>query len=461
MPIPGAIAVPHPPIIIPEIGRGEERRIDATAAAYRQAASFLKELHPDVIILPTPHTVLYADYFHISPGSGADGSFAQFRAPRVRLHAEYDTQFVRALEDLAQSEDFSAGTLGERTAELDHGTMVPLYFLEQEGLGEVPIVRIGLSGLSPAAHYRLGQMIQETSDRLGRRAVILASGDLSHKLKPDGPYGFAEEGPRLDREIQEIFARGDFLRLMELSSSLREAAAECGVGSFQIMAGALDGMTVDAKLLSYEGPFGVGYGIATFRALRPSADRRILDQYNAHVQERAAAARGTSDDFVRLARASLENYVRNGTVLPAPAGLPASLAEDRAGAFVSLKKEGRLRGCIGTIEPVRENLADEIIYNAVSAGTADPRFPRVRADELDSLVYSVDVLAPAEPATMEDLDAKEYGVIVTSGSRRGLLLPNLEGVDTPEEQVKIALQKGGISPSEPFELERFRVVRHK
>ena len=133
----------------------------------------------------------------------------------------------------------------------------------------------------------------------------------------------------------------------------------------------------------------------------------------------------------------------------------------RAGAFVSLHIHGQLRGCIGTISPMTANLASEIISNAVSAGNYDPRFSPVREDELPFLEYSVDVLSSAEPIdSMAELDVKRYGVIVSCGGRRGLLLPDLDGVDTPEQQVDIARRKGGIGKNEPYTLERFEVVRH-
>jgi len=136
--------------------------------------------------------------------------------------------------------------------------------------------------------------------------------------------------------------------------------------------------------------------------------------------------------------------------------------QGRAGVFCSIKKNGQLRGCIGTIEPVRRNIAEEIIHNAIAAATDDPRFPEVRPDELRWLTYSVDVLGKPEPIEgMHQLDPKRYGVIVSSGHRRGLLLPNLEGVDTVEEQVRIARQKAGISRGENVSLQRFEVVRHK
>jgi AmmeMemoRadiSam system protein A len=127
-----------------------------------------------------------------------------------------------------------------------------------------------------------------------------------------------------------------------------------------------------------------------------------------------------------------------------------------------LKKHGELRGCIGTIEPVRRNLAEEIINNAVSAGAEDPRFRPLQLEELPDLTISVDVLAPPEPIDSEDdLDPRRYGVIVSSRGRVGLLLPNLGGIDTVAEQVGIARQKAGLLPDEPVRLARFEVTRHE
>ncbi len=166
------------------------------------------------------------------------------------------------------------------------------------------------------------------------------------------------------------------------------------------------------------------------------------------------------DEYVRLAKAALETYVTTGKRMKVPDGLPAELLQNRAGVFVSLKKDGDLRGCIGTVRATTGSVAEEILAYAVIAGTEDPRFPAVRAEELPAITYSVDVLGDAEETSMDGLDAKEYGVIVSNGLRRGLLLPNLTGVNTPAEQVRIALQKAGIRPDEPFGLERFRVVRH-
>lgn len=164
--------------------------------------------------------------------------------------------------------------------------------------------------------------------------------------------------------------------------------------------------------------------------------------------------------YTRIARGALESRVKGNKDFQIPSDLPEEFQEPGA-VFVSLKKRGALRGCIGTIFPARETLAEEITANALSAGLRDPRFPPVSAGELDELEYSVDVLT--EPEKVEDiseLDPRVYGVIVRSGYRTGLLLPDLEGVDFAELQLDIARRKAGIGPNEPVEIYRFRVNRY-
>ena len=459
--ITGAIIVPHPPIIVPTVGRGREREVQATIDAYRAAARQAAAWVPEVLIVTSPHCVMYTDYFHISPGKGASGDMSAFGAPQTRLAAQYDGELRRELIRQAEAANIRAGTLGEQDPSLDHGTFLPLYFLQEAGVN-CPILRVGLSGFSPLEHYRLGQCIARAADKLGRRAVFVASGDLSHKLKDDGPYGYAPEGPVFDRRVTQAMAGGDFLQFLTMDPGLCDRAAECGLRSFQIMAGALDGLAVDAKLLSYEGTFGVGYGVAVFTMTGPDGSRCFAGRCEELERARLARRKAAEDPWVRLARLSLETFVNTGKQLDAlPDGLPDEMTARSAGAFVSLHAHGQLRGCIGTTGPTAENVAWEIVQNAVSACSGDPRFAPVRADELDSLEYSVDVLGePRAVSSPAELDVKRYGVIVSCGGRRGLLLPDLEGVDTVEQQIDIARQKGGISSRERYTLERFEVVRH-
>ncbi|MBM4135797.1 MAG: AmmeMemoRadiSam system protein A [Nitrospira sp.] len=165
--------------------------------------------------------------------------------------------------------------------------------------------------------------------------------------------------------------------------------------------------------------------------------------------------------FVELAKKTIETYLREGWIIKPPEPLPPEMSE-KAGVFVSLKKRGQLRGCIGTFMPTNENIAQEIIRNAISTATQDYRFSPVEEDELGDLVYSVDVLSPPEKVkNLSELDPKKYGIIVTNGWRKGLLLPDLEGVDTIEEQLRITKLKAGILPQEDVEIYRFEVKRYK
>ena len=452
--------VPHPPMIVPDIGRGSEAQVADTTAAYERVADEIAALAPETIIITSPHSIMYADYFHISPGKSASGSFAGFRAPGVRFNEEYDTELAGEICRLADAEDFPVGTLGERDKELDHGTMVPLWFIRNRYKGG-KIVRIGLSGLPLIDHYRLGMMIREAADNTGRRVVMVASGDLSHKLQDYGPYGYAPEGPVYDERIMDVMGRAAFGELLEFDSAFCDKAAECGHRSFVIMGGAFDGTAVRAQRLCHQDVTGVGYGICTFYPEGPDESRRFLERRMSDMEEKLKAEREKSDDYVRLARNAVEAYVLRREVLDVPAGLPDEMLTTQAGAFVSIHEHGELRGCIGTIAPTRSSVAEEIIGNAISASTRDPRFPAIKPDELPWLEINVDVLGePEDIDSEEELDVKKYGVIVSCGRRRGLLLPDLDGVDTPQQQVEIAMKKGGIHKFEKYKLQRFEVIRH-
>ena len=169
------------------------------------------------------------------------------------------------------------------------------------------------------------------------------------------------------------------------------------------------------------------------------------------------------DAYIRLARKSLEEYILYGGVMDIyNDDIPKEMVENQAGVFVIIKQYGQLRGCLGTTEPIRKNIAEEIAYNAIGAGTRDPRFFPVKKEELDSLEYFVDVIKEPEPVqSIDQLDVKKYGIIVSCNSKTGILLPDLEGINTPKEQVSIALQKAGIREAEPYNMKRFEVIRHQ
>ncbi|HBT95946.1 MAG TPA: hypothetical protein DEB24_07695, partial [Coriobacteriia bacterium] len=535
MPILGAFAVPHPPIIVPGVGKGEELEARATIDAFHEVGRRIAALEPELLVIVTPHGELFRDAFHVTVGSEtADeqavdgrvwGDFAEFRDPKNRLDCVLDGEFVEALIAVLDGEGGSPGAAVSDGGDavdpadvllpyvaspmpgnkLDHGCMVPLHFISQYvslDLGLNPdsdaqeppckIARVAVSLMGPESHLRLGRAIARAVEVLDRRTVFIASGDLSHKLE-GSHYGFNPAGPVFDRKIVDIFTSGNLRKLLDFDEALREDAAECGLNSFIVMAGALEDLEIESELLSYEGPWGIGYGLAAIMT-QPRSDAEADGvSHHSHTSDHAEAtvagrAQDTNDEHpsadgnvstqpslpVRLAFAVLDDLLdgtqRPDAHSPMVAKLLASLnASDQAfvdklrsrqaGCFVSLHKGPDLRGCIGTIAATCDNLFEEICQNAVSTVSRDPRFPAVRREELPQLSCSVDVLGPAEPVTdRSTLDAERFGVIVTSGYRRGVLLPDLEGVDTPEEQVAIALQKAGIAPDQPYELERFEVI---
>lgn len=439
--------VPHPPLIIPEVGRGEEKKIRNTIEAYKQIAKKIRELKPDTIIVITPHAQSYYDYIKVSLADKAVGDFSNFNAKKVQVTCDYDQNFIEAILAKAKSKYFPLTQMGGGDKVLDHGTSIPLYFINQEYQG-YELVRFSLSGLPLKTHYEFGKLLTETIELGTKKYVIIASGDLSHKLLKEGPYGFQKEGPKFDQEIVDIIKNNKLEKLLDFKEDFLEKASECGLKSFVIMAGALEKYQTESSLLSYEGPFGVGYAVASFDIKDKEAENDIENQSN--------------DPLVALAKRSINYYLNTKKVLATPEDIPQHLLNERAGVFVSLKRYGTLRGCIGTIGPVRKNIAEEIIHNAISAAAYDPRFQPVKLAEVEYLSISVDVLKASEPVySFKELNPSKYGIIVSSGSRKGLLLPNIEGVETIEEQIRIALNKAGINSNEEYSLERFEVIRHE
>ncbi|MCL2109818.1 MAG: AmmeMemoRadiSam system protein B [Oscillospiraceae bacterium] len=245
--------LPHPPIILPQIGKGREREIAATITSCQEVAKKIAGLKPDTIVVASPHSTCYSDYFHISPGDSASGNLARFGAPEVGFSAEYDVEL--AAEISKNAADF-AGCQGEQSPQLDHGVLVPLAFVS-ELLDGFKLVRIGVSGLSLETHHDFGKTIAASAKLLSRRIVFIASGDLSHVL-PE------EQGVKLDTKIVKLLKSGNLTQLLQIPPEVIENGAECGLRPLCIMAGVLHGLDFSARLLSYEGPFGVGYAVAEF-----------------------------------------------------------------------------------------------------------------------------------------------------------------------------------------------------
>ncbi len=317
----------------------------------------------------------------------------------------------------------------------EHAVEVQIPFL-QYFKPDIRIVPIVLAYADPAAYKEIGREIGRVLKEMNKEAVIIASGDMTH-------YESQESAEKKDSQAIEAILNLDEDELTRRYEELNISMCAHGPAVCLISAAKELGAT-EVELVKYQtsgnttGDYSavVGYAGIIIRAVR-------------------------MHPLVSLAKETVEAHIREGKSPPPPAG-PTPEMKERAGVFVSIHKLGALRGCIGTFEPRQANVAEEVITNAVSSATEDPRFPPISPEELKDLDYSVDVLSKPEPvADVSHLDPKKYGVIVECGWRKGLLLPDLEGVDTVDYQIDICRQKGGIDPDEPVQLYRFEVKRYK
>lgn len=451
------VFMPHPPIIIKEIGGDEARGAKETIQGMEKLAKKIREIQPDTIIFVSPHGNAFSDATCILDGDVFEGSFYQFGHEHMTFQKTVEQSLTKKIVEVLQQERINTVLMTKELAQtynirtgLDHGVLVPMYFIDQE-YDAYNIVHL-TPGFTPLTdNYHIGQCIGNVIDDYMRETnqeiLIVISGDLSHALKDSGPYAYHPDGQVFDHLVQKAIIEKNVNPLLELTPDFIENAAQCGLRPYLIGFGIMSKVIDVSKIISYEGPFGVGY----------------LTGY----LESGGSAQGDkrADAYVKLAKKSIEHYVQTGRKYTfEPEAFPAEFiskeSKNKAGVFVSIHKYGQLRGCIGTIQPTQDNVIEEIIYNGISACASDPRFNPVVKSELADLEIKVDVLMPIEAIDdANKLDVSRYGVIVEQGRKRGLLLPNLEGIDSVKEQIHIAKQKAGINEGH-YALFRFEVKRH-
>ncbi len=475
--------VPHPPIIMEEIGGPDVENAKDTIEAYHKVAKIIAEEKPSTIIFVSPHGLSFDNGTCLYDETYLKGDFEMFGSPAIYFHKGIDQKMTKAIESLMERYDFASILMTNelvknynRSLKLDHGVMVPMYFIDQY-YKDYEVVHITPGGTSLLENYRIGMIIRKITDRL-KDCVLICSGDMSHALKNSGPYAFHKDGPIFDKTICNCTENHDVETLLTLEDSILENAAQCGLKSFLIGFGALDGYSYKSTVHSYEGPFGVGYMVASLFPLEKSDSfYKAFDRKREHQFEKRL---GKESLYVLLARLTIVHYLESRRVLK-PAEFKALileselypyteeevtrfleiLSDEQKGAFVSIHKNHHLRGCMGTIEPALSDLYDEITYNAIVASTEDPRFNEIDPSELKDLEITVDVLMAKESvADFDAFDVKRYGMIVEKGRKRGLLLPNLDGVTTVKEQYRICLDKAGIFMDQDVKLYRFEVIRH-
>lgn len=451
--VPLGIIAPHPPIIVESVGGSRRMAARSTIEALGNAATELAAYAPDAVVVISPHAPALGDRYLIDDSESLHGSLATFGDPVVREWAGDPTLARAIISELDRAGvPVAARSTDTRFAPgaLDHGVLVPLSLLDPTQRLHVVTISVALSSYS--LHRSIGEAVSRAAAASAKRVAFIASGDLSHRLAPDAPAGYSPRAKDLDEAIVGIVERGRMGELSNISPSLIDLGGECGLRSLIALGGFLGEDPVESRVLAYEAPWGVGYLTAVLRGGNgaPFAAGPALPD---------AAEDAPESQIVALARDAIRRHVTGDPSLEAPA-LTDPEYPAAAGAFVSLHSRGQLRGCIGTVLPTAGSLAEEVAYNAVQAATRDPRFPPVREAELDDLEVKVDVLRAPENCSVDDLDPEQYGVIVSSGGRRGLLLPDLEGVDDVRSQIEIAMRKAGIGPDDPCTYQRFRVDRY-
>lgn len=453
-----AALMPHPPILIPEIGCGRQKNAEATLLGIKKIIDRLygdgqqPPLIPDKLLVLSPHQPYASSMLYANTASAMSGSFGPFGAANVRLSMKNSSdtlsRLVRHIEQFLPVVQQSSEDLTR-----DHGSLVPLYFFHKAWQKLPEIYCFNPIGLSLQQAEKLGEILAQYDD--GATWGFVASGDLSHRLTQDAPGGYDPAGKVFDKAVLGALMQGSTKPLLSLSAQEMHNAGECGCKSVCALLG-LTGEPVE--IMSYEGPFGVGYCTAL----------AFLDKDWARVACKQSG--GLSKNLPLLARLAITSYLSEKplateaiarTLEQMPKEERKLLDSPRA-CFVTIKNaHGELRGCIGTILPTRDSLLHEIMGNAIAAASQDPRFPALRPEEFDSITLSVDILGTPEPVQdITALDPQKYGVIVSKGNRRGLLLPALEGVDSVEKQLSIATQKGGITSLEGASIERFTVDRY-
>jgi AmmeMemoRadiSam system protein A/AmmeMemoRadiSam system protein B len=453
---------PHPPIMVPEVGRDAIAEVRASIDGMAELTRRLIDSQAETVVIISPHAPLEPEAFLAYDGPSIHGDFANFRAPTATVNAELDDELLDEITRSAANDHLIVMRI--QGADLDHGTAVPLYFLLRNGWSG-KVIALGYNFLSNDHHVRFGRCVRDAIQKTGRRTAFIASGDLSHRLKPGAPAGFSRSAHLFDEEVVDAIRSCATERIVNIDQDLRRTAGECGYRSLLVAIGATQDLDSNCDVISYEAPFGVGYLVAQLSSEsvpRAAGGGSTFGEMTTDKDQPPAIPPSRDTDSIpALARQTIETYVKTGKVIAPPDDLSEFFAS-RAACFVSIKtRDGELRGCIGTVEPVKDSLAHELIHNAVSAATRDPRFAPVRKEELANLKYSVDILSEPEPCTLADLDPKSYGVIVEheSGYPRGLLLPNLQDVDTAAQQVEIAARKAGLNVSKKTRLFRFRADR--
>ena len=441
-----AVLMPHAPVLVPGVGEADQGAIAESRRAMRLAAKCVLSHRPEAVVLISPHSPRKPRAFGFWADDLLQGSFARLGAPQVEVSLPLDQPLARTLAEEMHARHLETWVI--RQTALDHGALVPLWFLAEAGWAG-PTVVLGLNHHGEDGLTTVGAAIAAAAQALPRRLAVVASGDMSHRLTANAPCGYHPQAHEFDETFIRLVSAGDYRNIEKIVPELRELAAEDAVDATVIAASAVNYQTRGHQVLNYEGPFGVGYGVAVLFAEKAHASGTETDG--------PVVANREGTGLPALARHAVETALR-GSYEPPPAPTGEYLGAAR-GVFVTIRHlDGTLRGCVGSSKPVCSNLVAETWRSARLAALQDSRFPPVTAEEMGGLRFEVHVLHSREEVTLEtELDLGRYGVVISTTDGRGsLLLPGIKEIRTPGQQLSLARKKGGIGPDEPITMERFQ-----
>ena len=470
----GVLIAPHPPIVISEVGMGREYEAQSTIKGIEKLAEIVSKKKPETIICITPHGNIFKDGICVLYENEIEGNLEKFGAPELTMKKEVDIPLIKKIASGLRDKSISYILLNKMIAEpysckpeIDHACFVPLHYFDKTGHKyKIIHITIHMNGLIDL--YETGKVIRKVIEESDTKVMVLASADLSHCLDQNEPDRYNPKGKVFDEIVTKSIKNGRYEDIIDMDEDIYRNASECGLRPIVFALGTIDAYVSVGKVFSYEAPFGVGYMTAFIESLSEKKES-LLEEHHIRKIERHENFKRKENIFVTLARETIEVWVKKGTRLDwhkfksiiFQSKLINMLESTRAGTFVSIHKNGKLRGCIGTIGPTHPNIAHEIISNAIQASSYDTRFEPIKEEELSTLEIKVDVLGEIEEVKdIGDLDVKKYGVIVEYKGRRGLLLPNIEGISSVHEQIRIAKQKAGISEDKQAKLSRFEVTRY-
>ncbi len=440
MSILGTFYMPHPPIMIPQIGRGDEVKLQKTIEAYEQVVDKIAELKPDTIVVISNKAPRYSDYIQTFSKVRLSGNLSKYGAKEIDFTADFDIKYSKKIREIAERTNYTCGgTARSDFREIDYGTIIPLYYITKRYV-EFNLVSVGLSDLPECEHAKMGEIIAQAADELDRKVVCIASCDLS-------------ENPS-NKDFTNAYA----------------------------MLEGVNGSKVDftESLINFEDPFNVGYAVGSLSDTefvkttrkKLEVDNGAEAENNAKTFETLLAAKKVvadkklpTDQCVKLAQLAVETFIQTNDILLPNKVLDetSELLNERRPVFVTLYKNGNLRGCIGATSAIQKTVADEIIGNAVSAATRDVRFMPITSAELREIEYQIDILNdPTDVKNIDELDCSQYGLIMEKDNKKSIILPNLAGVETVDMQLLILRKQLGITEDDKdFTLKKFTVETHK